>query len=203
MNKYITFKTLWGYIVSLVNRFTPLDLGGDTIEKIYNFQAITESLYTSGQPTEDQLMLIQQAGFDVVVNLAPHGVENALDDEESIVSILGMKYYHIPVDFKNPQRKDYARFVKLLSSLKNKRVWLHCAANMRVSAFMYLYRTQVFKESKDVVKEDMYEIWQPFGVWEKFISEMERKARKRKKLEKAKREDKKTKLLKSTNGSST
>lgn len=72
-----------------------------------------------------------------MINLAPHGVENALVDEESSVLNAGMEYINIPVNFVRPTDRDVNQFAQLMNSLDDKKVWVHCAANMRVSAFMY------------------------------------------------------------------
>jgi hypothetical protein len=50
-----------------------------------------------------------------------------------------------------------------------KRIWVHCAANMRVSAFVGLYRVQ--RQSWPVADAFalMHEIWQPDAVWSAFI----------------------------------
>ena len=57
----------------------------------------------------------------------------------------------------------------LWRSQKNKKVWLHCAANIRVSALLFRYRRDVLKESTATAKLDMDKIWQSMGVWEQCI----------------------------------
>ena len=48
-------------------------------------------------------------------------------------------------------------------------LWVHCAANMRLSAFMYRYRVCVLGVDKRVARSDLNKIWEPFGVWKKFV----------------------------------
>ena len=50
------------------------------------------------------------------------------------------------------------------------KTWVHCAANMRVSAFIYRYRCAVLGEAEQVAKQDLEKIWQPFGNWKTFLS---------------------------------
>ena len=38
-------------------------------------------------------------------------------------------------------------------------MWVHCAANARVAAFMYRYRATVLGEQKDVIRKDLEAIW--------------------------------------------
>ena len=56
-----------------------------------------------------------------------------------------------------------------LSEREGRKVWVHCAANMRVSAFVYRYRTEVLGESASVAAEDLRRIWEPTGVWRAFL----------------------------------
>ena len=148
----------------------------DNLEQIFNFLAISSTLSTSGQPTEAQFTPIARAGFATVINLAPHGAENALDNEESIVKQLGMDYMHIPVDFKHPTEWQYLRFCHALKAADGEPVWVHCAANMRVSAFMYRYRIERLGTDRAEARRDLETIWAPFGVWKAFIDEVDEQA---------------------------
>src|SRR5437588_9609844 len=107
---------------------------------IYNFHAVGERLGTAGQPTEAQLRSVREAGFEAVVNLALPTSDNALANEGSIVTGLGMSYVHIPVDFKAPKAKDFQAFSRVMQAFEDRPVFVHCAKNMRVSAFVFLYR---------------------------------------------------------------
>ena len=53
----------------------------------------------------------------------------------------------------------------------NQKVWLHCAANMRVSAFVYCYRCAVLKQDPELAKKDLSKVWEPIAVWKKFIAQ--------------------------------
>jgi hypothetical protein len=54
----------------------------------------------------------------------------------------------------------------------DKNIFVHCAANMRVSAFMYLYRRVHKSMSDEEAKQDLYQIWVPNEVWQKFMAEV-------------------------------
>lgn len=85
--------------------------------------------------------------------------------------LLGMDYLHLPVDLKHPAETDFAAFCKALqeSQAQQQKVLVHCAANMRVSAFMFRYRTQVLGEDRAMAEQDLHRIWKPFGAWAAFI----------------------------------
>ncbi|MBO6566319.1 MAG: protein tyrosine phosphatase family protein [Pseudomonadales bacterium] len=165
-----TIKTVFGFLGQALERYTPMKLSGDRPEDSFNYQEITDRLSTSGQPNENQLVNIAKAGFTTVINLAPVSkLENSIINEAEILQGEGVEYIHLPVDFENPTEEDYARFLKHMADKSGEQLWVHCAANMRVSAFMYRYRTTELGEAEKEVRADMNEIWEPFGVWRKFI----------------------------------
>src|SRR5215470_9987462 len=110
------------------------------LSEIYGFHAVGDRLGTAGQPTESQFRAVREAGFDAVINLALPTSDNAVAHEGSIVTRLGMSYVHIPVDFKAPASRDFDAFCRVMEAFDERRVFVHCAANMRVSAFVFLYR---------------------------------------------------------------
>ncbi|MBL4826301.1 MAG: protein tyrosine phosphatase family protein [Spongiibacteraceae bacterium] len=166
-----TLKTLAGFFVTLINKYTPLDLSNNTLEGIYNYHLINKKIATSGQPTEKQFTLIRDAGYQKVINLLPNDIENALSNEAALIQGLGLQYDYIPVDFKNPSNEDFEKFVNSIKNASTDKVWIHCAANMRVSAFLYKYRRDILKDDITQAKIDLDKIWKPFGVWKKFLTQ--------------------------------
>lgn len=165
-----TLKTIGGYLYSLLEGILPFKLSRNSLKGIYNYLVIDQNISTSGQPTQAQFLSIQQAGFQQIVNLAPHNAENALPDEASYLSGIGLPYQHIPVDFSNPSQMDYEKFVHAMNDNIDRKVWIHCAANMRVSAFIYRYRCAELGVDPSSAKRDLEKIWEPFGVWAKFVN---------------------------------
>ncbi|MCX4187269.1 protein tyrosine phosphatase family protein [Methylophaga sp. OBS4] len=161
-----TLKTVWGYFKSKLN----LPKKSQSLSDIYNYLPITDTLATSGQPTAEQFALIKQAGYQVVINLAPSQANNAIANEDAVVAKMGLDYIHIPVDFKNPTQEDFNTFATNMQQLSNRKIWIHCAANMRVSAFIYKYRHDVLGEDETKPSKDLHKIWQPYGVWKDFLS---------------------------------
>ena len=56
-------KTMLGFFGAVVEKYTPLSFGGNSLEDTYNYLQISELIATSGQPTEKQFRFIQQAGY--------------------------------------------------------------------------------------------------------------------------------------------
>ena len=113
---------------------------------------------------------MSEAGYLNVINLAPHESENALPDEAATLAALGVEYTHLPVDFEQPTEEDFARFCEEMERIGSAPVLVHCAANMRVSAFVFRYRRDVLGEDPERAREDLHRLWQPFGVWKTFIA---------------------------------
>ncbi|MEM7080035.1 MAG: protein tyrosine phosphatase family protein [Pseudomonadota bacterium] len=163
-----TLRTLMGFLRSVLARWIPALSKATSLSDIYNYLPIEGVYSTSGQPSESQLRLIKTAGFRRVINLAPTSrLENSVVEEARILEDLGIAYTHIPVDFAAPQEADFNAFVAALE--EDGPVWVHCAANMRVSAFTYRYRTRICGEDEGAAMADLQKIWNPVGVWADFI----------------------------------
>ena len=146
-------------------------MNNNRIEDIYNFLKLSNSIATSGQPNEEQFVAIKEAGYQVVVNLALPESTNALPDEQKVVEAQGMQYVHIPVVWHKPTTEDVVRFLSVMETNADNNIFVHCAANMRVSAFMYLYH-RIHGMSDEDAKKGLYQIWEPNEVWQKFIEQV-------------------------------
>jgi protein tyrosine phosphatase (PTP) superfamily phosphohydrolase (DUF442 family) len=140
-----------------------------SLGEIYQFRLVGDKFGTAGQPTQEQFRSVRDGGFDAVVNLALPTSDNAIPNEGSIVTGLGMSYVHIPVDFKAPAPRDFKAFCRVMEAFGDRRVFVHCAANMRVSAFVFLYR--VLREGVAIpeAERELHAIWRPDEVWSQFI----------------------------------
>lgn len=165
-----TVKSAIGFFQTQLARGLPEGWRSSSLESIFNYLPLSNTLATAGQPNEKQFAAIERAGFRSVINLAPNGVENAIENEAAIVTGLGMSYTHIPVDFKNPTEADYQEFCRVMAQAGEMKLFVHCAANMRVSAFLFRYRTQVLGESLTIAQRDLHQVWVPFGVWSEFVA---------------------------------
>lgn len=173
-----TTRTVLGFLSSWFRRRLPFAGGSDTVDGIYNYLRIEGLFPTSGQPAERELEQICDEGYTTVVNLAPTStLENSVVREAGILAARNVEYIHIPVDFQHPTIDDFDRFVAAVDKADPGHLWVHCAANMRVSAFVYRYRVAVLGHSVDVARTDLQRIWDPFGVWDAFVSEATPRAR--------------------------
>lgn len=145
----------------------------ERLEQIYNYRSVEPCLATSGQPDEEDLAAIAAAGYDVVVNLALHDDPRySLKDERGTAQSLGMTYEHIPVIFTNPTKEDLNAFFAAMALHRNKRRWIHCAANKRVSTFVGLYLHLVEGKTMEAAFATERSVWEPNPVWAEFKARM-------------------------------
>ncbi|MDF5722562.1 MAG: protein tyrosine phosphatase family protein [Rhizonema sp. PD37] len=142
------------------------------MEDIYNFLKLSDSIATSGQPTKEQFSAVKNLGYQIVINLALSTSSNALSNEKQIVEAQDMQYIHIPVVWETPNIEDFTQFFSIMKANTDKKVFVHCAANMRVSAFMYLYRRLHDNMSESEAKKDLHQIWHPNENWQKFMQQV-------------------------------
>ena len=137
---------------------------------IRNFEAVDDRLGTAGQPTEAQLGDVAAAGYAAVVNLGLLDPKYCLPDEAASVAALGLAYRHIPVKFDAPAVEDFRAFAAAMDEWNDKKVFVHCAANYRASAFVALYgelRLGWPRERADALAR---KLWQPNDTWRAFIA---------------------------------
>jgi protein tyrosine phosphatase (PTP) superfamily phosphohydrolase (DUF442 family) len=148
-------------------------------EDIYNFLALSENLFTGGMPNPEQLQDAAQRGVDLVINLAPHEVSNALPGERELVTSLGMQYINIPVIWNTPTKDGLDRFMDVMDQNGDKRILVHCQANFRATAFVALYRILRQGWNADRAMEGMHKIWdtEDYPIWKMFIEENLKRSR--------------------------
>jgi protein tyrosine phosphatase (PTP) superfamily phosphohydrolase (DUF442 family) len=148
-------------LILLVLSFEVLAAETGNLQAILNFHQYSENVGSAGQPTEAQFAAIKNANFSTVVNLALHDSNNALQDEGSIVSSLGMTYIHIPVPWDAPSASHVRKFLGLMQALEGEKVFVHCAANYRASVFTHRYLTLKQGLSSGQATSPLLQQWLP------------------------------------------
>jgi protein tyrosine phosphatase (PTP) superfamily phosphohydrolase (DUF442 family) len=141
----------------------------ERIEDIYNYLQLSERIATAGQPTESQYPAIAAAGYQTVINLALAASTNALPDEGEIAANLGLEYIHLPVAWEAPTLENFQAFANVMQANSTRTIFVHCAANKRVSAFVYLYRQMYDRIDAATARLDLEKIWVPNQIWQTFI----------------------------------
>ena len=137
-----------------------------------NTHQVFEWLWSSGQLSEGDIRSLPSHGISAVINLALPTSSNALPGEAELVTRHGMAYVQIPVEWENPKPEEFLQFVGVLNAFAGRKLWVHCAKNMRVSAFIYLYRKLVLSEADEQASIPMRHLWSPNETWQAFIHEV-------------------------------
>ncbi len=143
---------------------------------IKNFIQVDEQVGTAGQPSAEQFKAVRDAGYEAVVNLLPNGHDKALIDEDALIRNLGMEYHHIPVAWAAPQLQDFTAFCEVMQKLEGRKVFVHCAVNMRVTAFYSSYAMKHLgwtRNQADALTARIWEASKDFKMddtWRNFIA---------------------------------
>jgi uncharacterized protein (TIGR01244 family) len=136
-----------------------------------------QQVITAGLPTEQQFKQLAQAGIKTVINLIPNDNPHALQNEQQIVTQLGMNYHNISVDWQNPTQENLQQFFSLMEQNGDAPVLVHCAANYRASAFYYLYQTR--QNKAPTMAEaltpwgDLQQSFAEYPQWKKLIEDVQ------------------------------
>jgi protein tyrosine phosphatase (PTP) superfamily phosphohydrolase (DUF442 family) len=139
------------------------------LKDIINFVPIDDRIATAGQPTEAQLAEVAAAGYQAIVNLGLLDPSYCLRDEAGLAASLGLSYRHIPVTFDKPTAGDLETFFEAMDGLVDRRVFVHCAGNYRVSVFMALWGELRLGWTRERADRLIERLWRPSQVWGDFL----------------------------------
>ena len=157
-------------VAAFCGLFSAVTLADDTgVTEIVNYRQYSDTLSSSGQPSEIQLQAVAEAGYERVVFLAFSDHHESLASEDRIVKGLGMEYAQIPVDWEAPRLSDFYMFAGLMQREPGKKTLVHCQVNFRASTFSFLYRVLYRDVPLDEAKDDLNSVWVPNDTWRNFI----------------------------------
>lgn len=137
-----------------------------SLAQIPTFSVIHEHLFSSAQPSIEQLKLIKEYGCSTVINLALSNAPNHIENEDRICLDLGLNYIHIPIDWETPSAEQCLLVLDLIDHLvQNEIVWIHCTKNDRSSCLMYVYRQFYMNMDMPTSQDLLHEIWEPNETW--------------------------------------
>ena len=160
MNKLIPIPVTVLLSALLVQAGHAQQNGPPPLETIRNFQVVSARLASAGQIGYEQIPLLREEGYEVVINLAVAD-ERRNGQEGFLVAQSGLTYVHIPVEWEHPRLSDVEMFFDVMQANRDRKVFVHCFANMRASAFVYLYRTLVDGVPEPEARSTMDEVWDP------------------------------------------
>jgi len=138
------------------------------MKHILNYIKVDKNISTSGLLSKKQIKQIAKKNFDVIINLSEDD-DRSLNNENKIVTKNGMVYIHIPISWANPQQDRMNLFLHILDAFikQNKKVFIHCMKNYRVSVFIYRYKKDILKQKN--VKFIAPKEYKPNKVWKKIL----------------------------------
>jgi len=98
-------------------------MSSTSLAGIYDFVHISPRIATAGQPSEEKLRSVANAGFETVINLTLHDdPKYSLPDEAGLVQSLGIEYIHLPVLFTGPTESVLIAFFKAYELRHNNKI---------------------------------------------------------------------------------
>ena len=147
---------------------------GKLDDYVVNFQLVSEQVLRGGQPDEDALKLLREAGIKLVVNLRHHSKssppaassysffrrhsdDDEIDEEREICQRIGIRFHNISLDGINaPSFEDIDRFVSLFQERENTPMYVHCLHGRERTGFMLAaYRIKIQAWTVDEAYKEM------------------------------------------------
>jgi uncharacterized protein (TIGR01244 family) len=107
--------------------------------EVRNFLQVTPDFCTGGQPRMEHFAELKSKGVKAVLNLRTPG-EHRAEEEKSTVEQAGLKYFNIPVVYREPSDVQVDEFLKITDDPANRPMFIHCTAAIRVGAFWLIRR---------------------------------------------------------------
>jgi uncharacterized protein (TIGR01244 family) len=111
----------------------------DPAAPIRNFLRVDSNFCTGGQPRLEHLDQLKADGVKAIINLR-QPTEHRADEEAAKAKELGLRYFNIPVVFRDPKDEQVDEFLKLTDDPANRPAFIHCTAAVRVGAFWMIRR---------------------------------------------------------------
>jgi uncharacterized protein (TIGR01244 family) len=124
---------------------------------ILNFTLVTEQFCTSGQPKLEALEKLKAEGVKSILNLRTPG-EHRAAEEEAKAKELGLKYFNIPVVYRDPKEEQATEFLKITDDPSNRPMLIHCTAAIRVGAFWMIRRVLRDGWTVEAAEEEAHKI---------------------------------------------
>ena len=106
---------------------------------VFNFHLLSDQYCTGGQPKLEALDKLKSEGVKAIINLRTPG-EHRAAEEEAKAKELGLKYFNIPVVYRDPKEEQVTEFLKITDDPANRPIFIHCTAAIRVGAFWMIRR---------------------------------------------------------------
>jgi len=142
--KTLTLSSVLLFLAACSTPNEPATLNTDAINQlsIKNLANPQQSMLTGGQPSQEALTALADAGIKHVINLRPLQEQaQSMDwNEAEFVKSLNMQYHSIPVaGAAGVNLENATQLAELIKTIESEPTFLHCASSNRVGALTALY----------------------------------------------------------------
>lgn len=122
---------------------------------IANFTRLDATFACAGATDVKALAELKRLGFRSIVNFRLATETGAdVDASRAEAERLGIKYFHLPFDSRQPDAGVPDRFLKIVTDRSNQPVFIHCARGIRAAGMWMIKRVLVDGwEIEDALKE--------------------------------------------------
>lgn len=120
---------------------------------IRNFLKVTPDFCTGGQPRVQHFAQLKADGVRAVLNLR-QPTEHRADEERDAVEQAGLKYFNVPVNFREPSAAAVDEFLRLTDDPANRPMFIHCTGAVRVGALWMIRRVLRDGMTEDAALEE-------------------------------------------------
>ena len=106
---------------------------------IRNFLQVNQEFCTGGQPRIEHFAKLKADGVKAVLNLRLP-TEHRAEEEKEAVERAGLRYFNIPVVYRDPTEAQVDEFLRITDDAANRPMFIHCTAAIRVGAFWTIRR---------------------------------------------------------------
>lgn len=143
------------------------------MSRIPNFHVMNETFATGAQPAAADFQWLRDQGYSTVINLNLATARNYLHDEPEIVARTGMRYVGMPIDCSRLSPSQYEAFRQAaVEAASRGKVFVHCAANIKSTGFMHLFRILELGQSQQHALEDLKTLPELEPKWFAFFDSM-------------------------------
>ena len=126
-------------VVAFVFFCVSVNRAQDDAGPIRNFLRVNEQFCTGGQPRLEHLEKLKSEGVKAIINLRQPS-EHRAEEEAAKAKELGLRYFNIPVVYRDPKDEQVTEFLKITDDPANRPAFIHCTAAIRVAAFWMIRR---------------------------------------------------------------
>ena len=123
--------------------------GEETLPGARNYTRVDATVACGGATEPAAFAELKRRGFVSVVNLRL-AREPGVEGEAAAVTEAGLRYFHLPLDGRNPTADVANRFLDVVTDQANQPVYIHCGSANRVGSLWLIKR--VLADGWDVDK---------------------------------------------------